>query len=104
MTEPASAELTADEVAHVAKLARIALSSAEIDTYRKQLAGILGYVRQLQEVDLAGVQPLTNPLEATNMLRTDEVSPSLNREAALAVAPETDGRYFLVPEILESGQ
>ena len=94
-------DLTAADVRHVAKLARIELSDAEIEAYQPQLAGILGYVAKLQEVDLAGVAPLTNPLDATNMLRADETTPGLPREAALSVAPQTDGEYFLVPEILE---
>lgn len=102
MPNPPPAELTAADVAHVGKLARIALSEDEIEAYRPQLAQILGYVAQLQEVDLAGVQPLTNPLEVTNMLRDDVAQPGLPREVALGVAAETDGEYFLVPEILEA--
>ena len=96
-----SAELTAADVRHVAKLAQIQLSEAEIEAFRPQLAGILDYVAKLQEVDLAGVAPLTNPLDATNMLRADETTPGLSREEALSVAPQSDGEYFLVPEILE---
>lgn len=103
MSEPESpAELTAEEVRHVGKLARIALTDDEIEAYRPQLASILEYVSQLRGVDLAGVQPLANPLEATSVLRSDEIVPGLDREAALSVAPETDGSYFLVPEILET--
>lgn len=94
-------ELTAQHVAHVGKLARIALDSDEIEAFRPQLAGILQYVAQLQNVDLAGVQPLASPLEAVNIVRGDVVQPGLDREEALANAPSTDGTYFLVPEILE---
>ena len=101
-SDESAAELTADDVRHVGKLARIALADDEIEAYRPQMASILGYVSRLQEVDLAGVQPLANPLEATNILRVDEVTPGLSREAALESAPKTDGTYFLVPEILET--
>ena len=102
MSDPAPAELTEEQVRHVAKLARLSLSDDEVQAYRGQIAGILGYVTQLQDVDLAGVQPMTNPLDATNILRTDEPTPGLSREQALANAPKTDGTYFLVPEILET--
>ena len=102
MPDSAPEELTNSEVAHVAKLARIALSEDEIAAFGPQLASILEYVAQLRQVDLAGVQPLTNPLEVTNVLRTDEVGDTLSRDAALANAPQQDGTYFLVPEILES--
>ena len=95
--------LTADQVRKVAKLARLQLSEADVERFTKQLGQVLGYVEMLSELNTDGVAPLAHPLEIENVLREDVPSPSLPREAALSNAPKSDGRCFLVPQILDAG-
>lgn len=98
-----AAPLTADDVRKVARLARLKLTDVEVDSYTRQLGQVLQYVDRLAEVDTTGVEPLAHPMEVANVLRADVPSASLPREAALSNAPQTDGRYFLVPAILDEG-
>lgn len=95
------APLPRDEVAKVAALARLKLDDAKLDLFTEQLAQILEYVELLNDVDTEDVEPMAHAAELTNVFRNDEVTPSLSREDALANAPKTDGRFFLVPQILE---
>lgn len=96
MSEP----LTHQTVEKVAALARLKLSAIEVETFTSQLGKILEYVDILNEVDTSNVEPLVHAIELSNVLRDDEPSPSLPREQVLANAPKTDGRFFLVPQIL----
>jgi aspartyl-tRNA(Asn)/glutamyl-tRNA(Gln) amidotransferase subunit C len=66
--------LSPDQVRHIAKLARLSISDAEVEKYAKELTAILGYIDQLQQVDTAGVEPTAQVTGATNMLRPDELS------------------------------
>jgi aspartyl-tRNA(Asn)/glutamyl-tRNA(Gln) amidotransferase subunit C len=95
-------KLTRDEVLKVARLARLKLTDAEIDDYTEKLGTILAYVASLNEIDTEDVEPMVHAVELSNVFRADEVVPSLPREAALANAPKTDGRFFLVPQILDA--
>ncbi len=93
-------QISRDEVAHLAKLARLALTDDELDSYAGQLDAILTHVGQIQAVDVTGVEPTDNPLKAVNVTRPDQIAPSLTQKEALAAAPEAvDGR-FAVPQIL----
>jgi aspartyl-tRNA(Asn)/glutamyl-tRNA(Gln) amidotransferase subunit C len=95
-------QISRDEVAHLARLARLALTDDELNSYAGQLDAILGHVSQIQAVDVTGVQPTGNPLKDVNVFRTDVVEPCLTQEEALAEAPKAvDGR-FAVPRILEA--
>jgi aspartyl-tRNA(Asn)/glutamyl-tRNA(Gln) amidotransferase subunit C len=96
-----SSPLTAADVRKVAHLARLKLSDAELETFTRQLGDVLQYIDLLDAADTADVAPLAHPHEVTNVLRADEPRDSLPAEAALANAPRSDGRYFLVPAILE---
>ena len=96
--------LSADDVRKVAELARLKLTPAEIETYQAQLSQMLEYVAMLNEVGTDGVEPMAHAVEQMNVLRDDVERPSLPREAALANAPKTDGRTFLVPQILDAQQ
>lgn len=98
-----SAALTRDAVAKVALLARLKLTDVELDRLTPQLSRILEYVEILNEVDTESVEPMVHAVELSNVFRADEVGESLPREAALANAPKTDGRFFLVPQILDGG-
>jgi aspartyl-tRNA(Asn)/glutamyl-tRNA(Gln) amidotransferase subunit C len=93
--------LTRDEVAKVALLGRLKLSAEELDRMTDQLARILEYVEILNEVDTENVEPMAHAIELHDVFREDVPVPSLTREDALSNAPKTDGRCFLVPQILE---
>ena len=93
-------QISRDEVAHLAKLARLALTDDELDSYAGQLDAILTHVGQIQAVDVTGVEATDNPLTAVNVTRPDQVAPCLTQREALAEAPAAiDGR-FAVPQIL----
>jgi aspartyl-tRNA(Asn)/glutamyl-tRNA(Gln) amidotransferase subunit C len=86
-----------DEVLHVARLARLALSEDEIEPMARELSAVLDHVAKLSELDLTDVPPTSHVVEMTGALRPDEPRPCLPRELALAEAPEVSGEGFLVP-------
>lgn len=92
--------LTPDQVRHVAKLARLALLPEQLETFTGQLGSILGYVEQLRQADVTGVEPLAHAVRLTNVLREDVPTPALPTELALQNAPDTDGPFFKVPQVL----
>ncbi len=94
--------LPRETVLKVASLARLQLSSEEVDALGNQMGNILDYVAMLDEVDVSGVEPMVHAIELSNVTRPDEPAPSLPRNLALGNAPKTDGQYFLVPAIIES--
>ena len=89
--------ITRQDVLHVARLARLELSDAEVERFREQLSAILDAVSKVQELDLADVPPTSHPLDVVNVWRDDEPRPSLPVEEALANAPDRDGSLFRVP-------
>ena len=89
------------DVDHVARLARLALSADEKARMRQQLDRILGYIAKLNELDTEGVEPTSHAIRMVNVMRDDEVRPSLAPEAMLANAPERAGELFRVPRIIE---
>jgi aspartyl-tRNA(Asn)/glutamyl-tRNA(Gln) amidotransferase subunit C len=93
--------LSRDDAAKVARLARLQLSDSELNALCGQLSRILDYVAILDELNVDDVEPMVHAVELSNVFRSDEVTPSLPRPAALSNAPKTDGKYFLVPAILE---
>lgn len=93
--------IDAEQVRKVAKLARLALTEAEIEEFTGQLGAILGYVEKMNELDTSQVEPLAHCLPISNVLRADEVRPSLGTELTLSNAPDSDGPFFKVPKILE---
>ncbi len=97
-------QISRDEVAHLARLARLALTDTELDSYAGQLDAILTHVSAIQAVDVTGVEPTDNPLKDVNVTRPDEATPCLSQQEALVQAPEAvDGR-FAVPQILGESQ
>jgi aspartyl-tRNA(Asn)/glutamyl-tRNA(Gln) amidotransferase subunit C len=90
-----------DDVEHVARLARLALSDDEKERMRQQLDRILGYIAKLNELDTEGVEPTSHAIRMVNVMREDEVRQSLPPEAMLANAPERAGELFRVPRIIE---
>jgi aspartyl-tRNA(Asn)/glutamyl-tRNA(Gln) amidotransferase subunit C len=95
------ARLTPEDVRKVALLARLKLRDDEVDRFTTQLGEVLDYVGLLEELDTTDVEPMAHAVEVSNVFRDDAVAPSLPRDAALANAPKSDGRYFLVPPILD---
>jgi aspartyl-tRNA(Asn)/glutamyl-tRNA(Gln) amidotransferase subunit C len=89
--------ITRDEVLHVARLARLALTEEEIARFQEQLSAILEAVGKVAELDLSGVEPTAHPLELSNVWAADEPQPCLDVEEALANAPDREGDYFRVP-------
>jgi aspartyl-tRNA(Asn)/glutamyl-tRNA(Gln) amidotransferase subunit C len=102
---PASTQvaLTAAQVTHVAKLARLEVAPARIEQYRMQLAAVLGHIAQLDAVDLAGVEPMAHPFESHNRLAEDVPVDGLPIEAVLMNAPAVEGRFLAVPKVLAEG-
>lgn len=93
--------ISIDEVNHIAELARLKLSSAEILLFQRQLSGILEYAARLQQVDVTGVSPTSRIGQADNALRKDSPQPGLPVGQLLANAPEVQDRQFRVPPILD---
>jgi len=89
-----------DVVGYVAGLAKLELGEAERDAMADQLARIVEFVAQLDEVDITAVAPTKHVIGAENVERADEPSASLPRDEALAAAPDTDEGHFLVPKVL----
>jgi aspartyl-tRNA(Asn)/glutamyl-tRNA(Gln) amidotransferase subunit C len=92
--------LSRADVEKVSLLGRLALSEAELDTMTTQLARVVGYVEQLNEVKTEGVQPMAHAMEMQNVFREDVLKASLPREEALANAPKRDSECYRVPAVL----
>jgi aspartyl-tRNA(Asn)/glutamyl-tRNA(Gln) amidotransferase subunit C len=95
-----STPLTREDVAKVARLARLRLSDEELDLFTAQLGSVLEHAADINALDLEGVVPTAHPFELINVVRRDEVRPSLERDAALAAAPDAESGRFAVPRIL----
>jgi len=93
--------LTAEEVLHIAHLARVAMSHADVEKFQEQLSGILTHFETLQALDTEGVEPTSHPLPLESVMRADEVRPSLSREDVLANAPLAEDGLFRVRAVLE---
>ena len=89
------------QVRHIAKLARIAMSDAEVEAMVPELNNILGWVEQLAEVDTDGVEPLTAVIDQELRLRDDAVTDGDCRDAVLANAPAAEHGFFAVPKVIE---
>jgi aspartyl-tRNA(Asn)/glutamyl-tRNA(Gln) amidotransferase subunit C len=103
------AGVTIEDVRRVAELANLELTAEEEPRMQRDLNAILGHIAQLNELDTAGIPPMAQVGEMLGSvadstgasLRADTVLPSLNRAAVMAAAPESDGRFFKVPKVIE---
>jgi aspartyl-tRNA(Asn)/glutamyl-tRNA(Gln) amidotransferase subunit C len=86
-----------DQVLHVARLARLELTEAEVDSMAAELSLILEHVERIAELDLEGVEPTSHVVDVTNVLRADEPRPSWPRDRTLAAAPDATGDAYRVP-------
>lgn len=100
MPDPSSTRISRDDVAHLARLARLAVTEDELDLFARQLDVILTSVARVGEVAAPEVPPTSHAVPMTNVFRADEVRPSLPREAILAGAPDVEDDKFRVPKIL----
>ena len=94
------AAISRDDVAHLAKLARIEMTPAELDHMANELEQILGAVKRVQEVATSDIAPTSHPLSMSNVFRDDVVKPSLTNDEALSGAPAQAEDRFKVPQIL----
>jgi aspartyl-tRNA(Asn)/glutamyl-tRNA(Gln) amidotransferase subunit C len=95
------AAISREEVAHLARLARLAVNEDELDTFAGQLDVILQAVARVGEVAAADIPPTSHSVPLTNVLRDDVVVPGLTRDEALSGAPDAEGGRFRVPRILD---
>ncbi len=95
-----AAKITRDDVAHVARLARLELADDELETFTGQLAAVLDHAADVEALDLEGVPPTAHPLPLGNVLRPDVLGATLDPAEVLAVAPRSEDGRFRVPPIL----
>lgn len=89
-----------EQVRHVAKLARLAISDTDLPRVTQQLESILEYVEQLKQADVSGVEPMAHAVKLTNVLREDVAQAALPTDVVLKNAPDTDGPFFRVPKVI----
>jgi aspartyl-tRNA(Asn)/glutamyl-tRNA(Gln) amidotransferase subunit C len=95
-----SARISTDNVVHVARLSRLGLSPAEIERMTTQLGAMLDHFADVDELDLADVEPMAQPYPLTNVFRDDVVADGLDRDEVLAAAPDAHEGRFRVPPII----
>ena len=93
--------LKTDDVREIAHLARLHIDEDAVDRYAVDLSSILELVEQMNQVDSSGVEPLANPLDATQRLRDDEVTESDQRNKFQAIAPDVADGFYRVPKVIE---
>ena len=107
--EQTTSGVSIEEVRHVADLANLELTPEELPRMARDLSAILGYIAELNQLDTADVPPMAQVSEALGLapansgqtLRPDTVIPSVDRKLVMDEAPETDGRFFKVPKVIE---
>ena len=92
--------ITRDDVVHVARLARLTVTDDELDTFTDQLAAVLDHAADVEALDAEGVPPTAHPYPLVNVLRADEIEPSVDRDEVLRAAPAVEDNQFRVPPIL----
>ncbi len=92
--------VTKKDVEYIANLARLKFDETELENFTHQLNDILSYMEKLNELDTENVEPLSHPIENTNVFREDIVKPSIERELALKNAPDKTDEFFVVPKVI----
>ena len=92
--------VTKKDVEKIAELAQLKFSEEELESFTPQMNEILNYMEKLNELDTENVEPLSHPVEQTNVFREDELKPSITTEEALKNAPAKDEHYFKVPKVI----
>ena len=93
--------LKSDDVRNIAHLARLHIDEDALEQYVADLSSILELVEQMSQVDSSGVEPLSNPLDATQRLRDDEISETDQRERFQQIAPDVEQGFYRVPKVIE---
>jgi aspartyl-tRNA(Asn)/glutamyl-tRNA(Gln) amidotransferase subunit C len=88
------------DVEKIAELARLIFSEEELENFTPQMNKILSYMDKLNELNTDNVEPLSHPVEQTNVFREDELRPSISKEDALKNAPSKDENHFKVPKVI----
>lgn len=101
MSDDKGKRVSIQDVDRIAELARLAPSTEEKEQLASELADIVSFVEQLNELDTDKVEPLHHVLDLHTVLREDEVKPSLPVESTLQNAPQRKGDYFLVPKVIK---
>jgi aspartyl-tRNA(Asn)/glutamyl-tRNA(Gln) amidotransferase subunit C len=102
LTDPTSqsAPISKSDVAHVARLARLGLSEAELERFTTQLAAVLEHAADIAALDIEGVPPTAHPFPLANVFREDVVRRCLDRDEVLSQAPDVEAHRFRIPRIL----
>jgi len=90
-----------EDVKNIAKLSKLRLSEEEIEEFTGDMNQILDYVEKLDNLDTSNIEPLSHPLEGTNVFREDQLQKSIDNEAALKNAPARSGEFFNVPKVIK---
>jgi aspartyl-tRNA(Asn)/glutamyl-tRNA(Gln) amidotransferase subunit C len=93
--------LSSVEVRKVARLARLAMTEAEIESAREQLSGIFNLIAEMQAVDTTGIAPMSHAQDVSQRLREDKITESNQRELFQAIAPQVEAGLYLVPQVIE---
>lgn len=96
--------VTINDVKKIAELARLEFSEKDIENYTDEMNKILGYVEKLNELNTENVDPLSHPIENTNIFREDMVKKSTDREEALKNAPDATSEHFKVPKVISQSK
>jgi len=96
--------LSADDVRHVARLARLRLSDAEVEEYRARLSAVVGYVDRLRGLDIAGVEPLSVEPVSVGSLGADVPGPTLTPGIVTGMAPDSYEDFVRVPRVMDGGE
>ena len=94
--------VTKKDVEHIAQLARLKFNEEEFESFTEQLNEILGYVDKLNELDTENIEPLSHPVEGSNVFRADAAVPSIPTEEGLKNAPQSSEEYFKVPKVINN--
>jgi len=93
--------LTADDVNKIAHLARLGIDNQDVESYAKDLSGILDLMAQMSELNTDNVEPMAHPMDQSQRLRADVVAEPNNREKFQAIAPQVEAGLYLVPKVIE---
>ncbi len=93
--------LTANDVTQIAHLARLGIDKQDIDSYTKDLSGILDLMTQMSELNTDNVDPMAHPMDQVQRLRVDTISEQNNREKFMSIAPQAEAGLYLVPKVIE---
>ncbi len=93
--------ISKEEVKYIANLARLGLTDEEVGHFQEQLESILGYIDKLKKVDVSDTVPMAHVLDLKNVYRPDEVKPSIDSDKIFKIAPDSEGKFFKVPKVIE---